>query len=94
MNIGKKDIFSKNKIQEAICQFTFKHPLDVRDIDKIEKKLIEMGKYSVSEKIPFINFNINFDEEKPTKELLYGVKVSNESKDKIIQIFSDRKSVV
>jgi uncharacterized protein (TIGR04255 family) len=88
-----KDYFSKNRIQEALCQFAFKLPLDLSKVDDFGKSVIESGKYTKVEDIPLLHFNINFSESHFKPEQNKGLKITNEAGDKVIQVFSDNLSI-
>jgi uncharacterized protein (TIGR04255 family) len=95
MTIQNREFFSKNKIQEAICQFTFKFELDFNLLNKFVDYLRSDNIYTIEEKLPFIHFNIKFDSsnEERTKQKMDGAKISNAGKDKIIQVFSNNLSI-
>jgi uncharacterized protein (TIGR04255 family) len=96
MNFDRIELFSKNKIQEAICQFTFKSPLDLNHFDEFSNQLKSNSNYTVVEHLPFFHFNINLgnltDNTNQTQKL-NGLKLSSESNDKVIQLFANNLSI-
>lgn len=86
--------FNNNKIKEAICQFSFKTPIEIDLVNKFWDILSKDGKYTKREQSPLVHFNINIFE--PNKQL--GTKseeniFSNDNRDKVIKIFPNNLSI-
>lgn len=96
MAIESRELFSKNKIQEAICQFTFKSPIDLKDLQSFANQIISTDRYKTVEPLPFFYFNINIgnpDNKDGQTKQLNGVKISNQNQDKVIQLFTNNLSI-
>lgn len=97
MSIESKEFFSKNKIQEAICQFTFKSPLDLKSMDELSKALTSTDRYTIIEQLPFFQFNFNLGNPSESNvnqtQQLSSFKILNSAGDKVIQLFSNNLSI-
>lgn len=91
MNITERELFENNKMTEALCQITFKQNLNSDFFDEFIKRIKE--KYSNVEHIPLFHFHFNFPEQNPQKIDSTGRKISNEKKDKVVQVFTNNISI-
>jgi uncharacterized protein (TIGR04255 family) len=90
MNQTGRELFNNNKVTEAICQFTFKENLEQEFVDNFYE-LIKV-KYSASQDVPKFHLNINSNNV-ASQIHLKGIKASNLTGDKVVQIFNDNVSV-
>lgn len=88
-----RELFANNKIQEAICQITFKQPLDLNGLANFSAALVNKGAYKKSKPLPIFHVNINFLEPDSMLQHLNGVRISSENDDKIVQVYADHLSV-
>jgi len=93
MTLKSRELFSNNKITEALCQIRFEHPVDANKFELFWTELQRENIYVEKQQMPMIHFNFNLSESTPTQSTFNGLKFINEKKDKVVQIFSDNISI-
>jgi uncharacterized protein (TIGR04255 family) len=92
--VFRRKIFENNKISEALCQLRFEESIDTSKQKDFYELLLETGVYSENQDIPIYNvlFKPIENELSNTTSIIKAHKMLNESKDKVIQLFSDNIS--
>jgi uncharacterized protein (TIGR04255 family) len=89
----EREIFSKNKIVEAVCQFSITPNLGDLEIETIRHQFNETKRYESFKTVSTIHLNINLKKSSGEKIVLNGIRFQNKKGDKVVQIFPSKISV-
>ncbi|MDI1353872.1 MAG: TIGR04255 family protein [bacterium] len=90
---SQRELFANNKITEALCQISFDSSIDLTKLNGFWEALSEKKIYIEKQDQPLLQFTLNATDTLPTRTTINGLRLQNEAKDKVIQIFPDNISI-
>ncbi|MCK6649781.1 MAG: TIGR04255 family protein [Bacteroidia bacterium] len=90
---SQRELFPNNKITEALCQISFKSSIDLTKLNDFWEILKAKNIYTEKQDQPLLQFTLNATDSVPTPTTINGLRIQNETKDKVIQVFPDNISI-
>lgn len=90
---SQRELFPNNKITEALCQISFESSIDLSKLIDFWDALKKEGLYTEKQDQPLLQFTLNATDNAPTRTIINGLKIQNEVRDKVVQIFPENISI-
>jgi uncharacterized protein (TIGR04255 family) len=90
---SQRELFPNNKITEALCQISFESSIDLTKLNDFWEILKTKNIYTEKQDQPLLQFTLNATDIVPTRTTINGLRIQNETKDKVIQVFPDNISI-